>query len=173
MFAAPSPATSRNNYPVLRSRVADKSGTSFFDTVNPAVPFVPSNDVLSPGRPASFGDRFGDWTSSDSGGPRVPYQPAPPGDGNSKRGDADGIPVLRSRLVSRDGAGNASLIPVGLPSEPAPLSQAGRPLGIFSGEPMPDYPVPLPIWGFPDKSASASDEGEDSLNRLIRLLVRK
>jgi hypothetical protein len=47
MFAAPlPPANSDNNVRVLRGRIAGK--------VNPALPFVPPNDVLSPGRPASF-----------------------------------------------------------------------------------------------------------------------
>jgi hypothetical protein len=90
-----------------------------------------------------------------------------------RRGDADNIRLVSSRFMPRDGVGNASPAAASVPSPSGPLSQSGRPLGIFTGEPMPDYPVPLPIWGFPDKSASASDEGEDSLNRLIRLLVRK
>jgi hypothetical protein len=121
----------------------------------------------------SFGDRFGDWTSSPTGGASgSSNQPAPaPEDGNPKRGGAAGFPILRSRVVPR--AGNASPAAMGIPSSSGPLSQSGRPLGIFTGEPMPDYPVPLPIWAFPDKSAAAGDDGEDSLSDLIKLLVRR
>jgi len=36
------------------------------------------------------------------------------------------------------------------PQQPRQQEQAARPLGIFSGKPMPDYPFPPPIWGFPD-----------------------
>ena len=119
----------------------------------------------------SFSDRFGNWTSSLGGSaPRDPYQPAPiPEDGSLRRGDADNIHLVSSRFTPRDSVGNASPAAAGVPSPSGPLSQSGRPLGIFTGEPMPDYPIALPIWGFPDKSASASDDGED----WVRLLIRR
>jgi hypothetical protein len=31
-------------------------------------------------------------------------------------------------------------------------------LGIFSGKPMPDYPVPPPIWGLSDNPQSSGDD---------------
>lgn len=39
-----------------------------------------------------------------------------------------------------------------------PVSPDGRPLGIFSGEPMPQYPFPPPIWGFPEEEARQGSE---------------
>jgi hypothetical protein len=32
------------------------------------------------------------------------------------------------------------------------------PLGLFTGEPMGNYPFPTPSWGFPDKSTEPSRE---------------
>jgi hypothetical protein len=43
------------------------------------------------------------------------------------------------------------------PLAPAAASPA---LGIFSGQPMPDWPVPPPIWGFSDKAKSSEDDDE-------------
>jgi hypothetical protein len=108
-FDAPSdgspPPYARQAAPRLVSRIAGRSGSSFFDTGRPAVPFTPCNDVLSsgsqnffnnrsgnwtslPGAPPnealpadrqnSFNDRFGNWTSSPAGiDPEYPNQPAP------------------------------------------------------------------------------------------------
>jgi hypothetical protein len=176
LSAAPSPpAIPDRNVPVLRSRVAGKPGASFFDNVNQAVPFVPSNEVLSPGRPASFADRFGDWTSFPTGSaPPGPNQPVPPAeDGSSRRGDAGNIRVLTGRLVSRNGAGNPSISPAGFSNQPGPLSQAGRPLGPFTGEPMPNDPLPPSIWDFLDNSRSPRDDREDRFNRWIRPLLQR
>jgi len=44
------------------------------------------------------------------------------------------------------------------PNQPVAPPPAGRPLGIVSGQPMPDYPFPLPIFGFPGKSSAPGDE---------------
>ena len=43
--------------------------------------------------------------------------------------------------------------------QPSLAPQAGRPLGIFTGQPMPDYPLPPSIWGLPDDS-DFSDNGK-------------
>jgi hypothetical protein len=52
------------------------------------------------------------------------------------------------------------------PDQTVPL--ASRPLGIFSGKPMPDYPFPPPIWDFPDKSGASAEDRDDWLARLLR-----
>jgi hypothetical protein len=39
---------------------------------------------------------------------------------------------------------------------------------IVSGQPMPDWPFPPPIWNFPDKSAASGENSEDCLKRLLR-----
>jgi len=84
---------------------------------DPNAPAAATNEVLPPGRPASFDDRFGNWTSySGVGAPLDPNQPV------------------------------------------APSPQAGRPLGLVSGEPMPDYPFPMPIF---DAAGRPSRPGHD------------
>ncbi|CAN7428042.1 hypothetical protein LJR220_003845 [Bradyrhizobium sp. LjRoot220] len=63
----------------LGRRIAGKPEASVFDVGAPAVPFVPSTDVLSRGRPSSLDDRFGNWTSSPAGiTPRNPNLALPP-----------------------------------------------------------------------------------------------
>lgn len=42
-----------------------------------------------------------------------------------------------------------SSAPLG-PYQAVRVSPESRPLGLFSGKPMPDYPFPPPIWGFPE-----------------------
>lgn len=44
------------------------------------------------------------------------------------------------------------------PYQPRPPSGANRPLGIVTGEPMPDWPFPPPIWDFPNKEAATGSE---------------
>jgi hypothetical protein len=44
------------------------------------------------------------------------------------------------------------------PYQPGPQGEAVRPLGIVSGEPMPDWPFPPPIWGFPDRPPTRDEE---------------
>jgi hypothetical protein len=46
----------------------------------------------------------------------------------------------------------------------APPQEDNRPRGIFSGKPMPSYPVPPPIFGFPEPGAP---EDEDRLLQLL------
>ena len=53
------------------------------------------------------------------------------------------------------------------PNQPsAPSPPAGRPLGLVTGEPMPDYPFAPTIFGFPGRSTTSGDED------LFRGLVR-
>lgn len=44
------------------------------------------------------------------------------------------------------------------PYQGVPVSPDGRPLGIFTGQPMRDYPFPPPIWGFPEEEAKQGSE---------------
>jgi hypothetical protein len=45
-----------------------------------------------------------------------------------------------------------------------PPEEGNRPRGIFSGKPMPNYPVPPPIFGFPEPGAP---DDEDWLLQLL------
>jgi murein DD-endopeptidase MepM/ murein hydrolase activator NlpD len=111
----------------LRTYIAGKPASSIFDTGAPGVPAFPPNDALSPGRPASLNDRFGNWTASPEGG----ISPANP-------------------------------------NLPEPPAETGRPLGIVSGQPMPQWVTPPPIFGQRDPSKAPVDEGREWLMRMIR-----
>jgi len=111
----------------LRTYIAGKPASSVFDTGAPGVPAFPPNDALSPGRPASLNDRFGNWTASPEGG----ISPANP-------------------------------------NLPAPPPETGRPLGIVSGQPMPQWITPPPISGQLDRSKAPVDAGREWLMRMIR-----
>ncbi len=59
---------------------------------------------------------------------------------------------------SSDRFGNWTSSPEGIamrnPNLPALSPRPGRPLGIFTGKPMPDYPVPPPIWSLSAPAAA-------------------
>lgn len=65
----------------LSRRIARKPEVSVFETGTPPVPFVPTNDLLSPDTNVSFGDRFGDRASSayGHGSARDTFPPTTPG----------------------------------------------------------------------------------------------
>lgn len=48
--------------------------------------------------------------------------------------------------------------PAGVPNQPTPSPQVNGLPGIVSGQPMPNYPVPPPIWGPPGDSRTTSDD---------------
>ena len=51
-------------------------------------------------------------------------------------------------------------------TQPALPQQGSRPLGLFSGQPMPDWAVPAPIFGLPDRASVRNDSADDrGLNR--------
>jgi hypothetical protein len=103
---------------ILSRRIAGQSPASAFDTSAPA--------VLD--RQDSFGDRFGNFTSSPDGTtPRNPNLAVPPSD-------------------------------------------PGRPLGIFSGKPMPLWTTPPPIWSLPDNSAASGNDDRNWFTTLGGLL---
>ena len=63
--------------------------------------------------------------------------------------------------------------PTAVPDDTVPAAsspQANRPLGIFSGKPMPSYPVPPPIFGLPDRSRVVGDDDENWYARWRRLI---
>jgi hypothetical protein len=69
---------------------------------------------------------------------------------------ADRPPSFDDRFGNRSASSGANA-PVTPSQRLSPPPQAGRPLGIVSGRPMPDYPFP-PIWGFPGESTAPGDE---------------
>jgi hypothetical protein len=116
------PLTSRQTAPRLARRIAGRS-QSFFDTGTSAVPFVSPNNVLSPDRQKSFDNRFGNWASF----PTVPPNEAPSANRHDSFADRFGnwTASPEGGITPRD-----STLPV-------PPPQPGRPLGIFTGRPMP------------------------------------
>jgi hypothetical protein len=94
----------------------------------------------------------------DTGAPAVPFVPTA----------QNLVPASPSAFDDRFGNWTSS------PAVNAPrgryqiVPQASRPLGIFSGKPMPDYPFPPPIWDSPDKSTAAEEGSKDWLARLLR-----
>lgn len=158
-FDAPSdqspPLYARQTAPRLARRIADKS-QSFFDTGAPAVPFVPPNNVLSPDRQNSFDNRFGNWTSSAA---------APP----------NSVPSADRQNSFGERFGNWTSSPAGgisprNPNLPAPPPQPGRPLGIFSGKPMPLWTTPPRLGGLLNNSNAAGNN--DGFNLLAGLVSR-
>jgi hypothetical protein len=102
----------------LGRRIVNPSPASASQATVPAMPFVPSNEGLSPDDRAFFSDRFGNWTSS--GG-----------------------------ITQRN------------PSLPVPSPDPDRPLGIFSGKPMPLWTTPPPLGGLLDNSNAAGNNGRN------------
>lgn len=61
------------------------------------------------------------------------------------------------RLLSRVGGPTLGSVNPLNTNRPVPMPPSGRPLGIFTGKPMPDYPLPASIWGLPDNSDSSGN----------------
>jgi hypothetical protein len=148
---AASPGT-RTNDRVLRGRVASNPATSVFDGGAPAVPYVPPGATFAPGRQDSFGDRFGNWTSPQANAPQT---------------DPSKIRVLSGYVTAPDG----SLLPLTIPKQAQ--RQPGRSAGAVTSQPMPDHPVPPPIFGLPDRSTASSDDMDDWFSRWIKPLMRQ
>jgi len=89
----------------------------------------------------------------DIGVPAVPFVP-------SDRADfSDGLPSLPVRFLTRVDSPN--------PGQAALPQQAARPLGLVSGQPMPDWPFPPPIFDFPSKSVATNENSEDRLCKCV------
>jgi hypothetical protein len=92
------------------------------------------------------------------------------------QGDAQSIRSLSRRVVPEGNDGNFSR--PGIPSPFVPLSQSGRARGLVTGEPMPQWPVPPPIWDFPDRfgddreSPDLNGSSTPTLDQYIRYLSR-
>jgi hypothetical protein len=108
--------------------------------------------------PANFADRFGNWASVAGGvlgnvapSNATPLKPGPRSeipDGVTPTGDDAPADIPVRRLVSSPAVSAPSLAP----ASPLPL------LGIFSGKPMRDYPVPPPIFQSRDPSPPEDNE---------------
>jgi hypothetical protein len=111
----------------------------------PAVPFVPPNNVLSPDRQNSFDNRFGNWASF----PTVPPNEAPSANRHDSFADRFGnwTASPEGGIILRDS------------NLPVPPPQPGRPLGIFTGKPMPSWTTPPPLGGlFNNSNASGNND---------------
>lgn len=92
--------------------------------------------------------------------------------------DAQSFRALSRRVVPGGSDGNGFFSRSGTPNPFAPLSQSGRPLGLVTGEPMPQWPVSQPIWNFPDRfgdgraSPNSSGSPIPMLEQYIRYLNR-
>jgi hypothetical protein len=104
--------------------------------------------------------------------PAAPSQPlddtrslAVPADGSANADDAKDIRVLRRFDLAPDGSWVASPLPA------SDQPQDARPLGLFSGKPMANYPPP-PIFGFQDRSPG-TDDGDDFFSCYIKPLLQQ
>lgn len=148
-LASPSQATAtpgRTNNRVLSSRIVGKPDTSIFDTGAPAAPYVPPSASLAPSHRDPFDDRLGNSTSS---------QVRPP------HADLRNIRELSSPVLPPGWSRSPPGAPNKVPQQPGPL-------GIFTGPPLPDYPVPPAILGLPGRSAASDDDTDDWFARWIK-----
>lgn len=83
----------RKPVPYLGQHVVGKPEASIFDVGARAVPFVPSNEGVSPHRQNSLDNRFGNWNSSPTGiTPRNPNLPLPQAEPGMPPGISSGKP---------------------------------------------------------------------------------
>jgi hypothetical protein len=130
------------------------SQASIFDTGAPAVPLGGVlkyfNERMVPPIAQEPAGRFLD---SAAGTDPEPVRDTP-------TNVAPGLPRL-TRMVSSAFAGSN-------PPNPTPAPQPGQPLGLFTGEPMPDWSVPPPIFDFGDRRGQQDAKGiVDSVSRRI------
>jgi hypothetical protein len=173
----------------LGRSVVGEPEPSTFDEGTSAVPFVPSNDVLSPDRQSSLDDRFGNWTASSAGiTPRNPNLPPPvvepgrplgifggkpmplwttppPIRGSTDFSEAPDIDTKPIRYVSRrDGK-----------PPPASISDTGAPAAQFvlpdqlnnSSGGRTDWAAALAGLALPQQRRNASVSGNDALSRAV------
>ena len=76
--------------------------------------------------------------------------------------DPTAVRILARRTASQGGLAARN------PNLPAALSEPDRPLGIVSGQPMPEWVTPPPIFGPRERSNAPVDESRERLMRMIR-----
>jgi hypothetical protein len=109
--------------------------------------------------PGQIGDGnglgVGDWRFAFAGvDPSNPLQPVPP-----PQTDSQPAP----RLVRVNPSPAAGTTP-GNPNLPNPSSGSGRPLGLFTGKPMPQWTVPPPLGGLPGNFNPPAGNSGDALS---------
>jgi hypothetical protein len=90
----------------------------------------------------------------DTGAPAVPLVPS---DNPDFPGSLPGLLAKSLTCIDPRNPGQAAL-----------PQQTTKPLGLVSGEPMPDYPFRLPIWGQSDRSGPPDEDSEDWLAGWLR-----
>jgi len=118
-----------------------RSRLSPFDSRAPAVPFVPPAGVSPNPVQPGASPRPNDATQSDPRNIRVLSRIPPPG----------ATPPL--------------------PDNATTSQQAAGPADLVSGQPMPDYPVPL--FGLPDRPAASGDDMDDWYTRWVKPLLQQ
>lgn len=125
----PAPPTAGENFPRLGRRTSSQSPSSVFDSGAPAVPFVPSDDPdFSGGLPGRLAAVLAGMGQTQAAAPPI---------------DEGTQGISGARSAPRLARVNGSNSPAPAIAANLPPPEAGRPLGIFSGEPMPamDYPA--------------------------------
>jgi hypothetical protein len=109
-----------------------------------------ANSPIASDNPANFAERYGNWALSPADALGGIGADAPTSR-NPDRGQRSEIPNPERRLVNLASSASIDAPP------PAPVSPPPPP-GIFSGQPMQDYPMRPPIFVTDDRSLSDDDE---------------
>jgi len=135
----PPPPFASENFRYLGRHIAGKPASSVFETGSPAVPYDPSNKVLSPDQKNSFGDRFGNWSA-------LPAVPSNEGLTTDRRNSFD----------NRFGTWSSS--PAGItprnPNLPLQRPDPGTPRGMIDGS--------IPVGGLAGRIAALSGIDPDN-----------
>jgi hypothetical protein len=92
------------------------------------------------------------------------YDPNAPVTQLNEMPSANNLPSFSDRFGNWTSSPSASS-PLGPYQPVAPPPQPGKAVGIITGQPMPDIPLPPSVWGLPDDTGKPGDE-EWSLRRL-------
>ena len=116
-----------------------ENDASIPDVIAAASPSSPDNRRYLSRRTASQASAF------DTGAPATPFVPSNEG-------------LSFDRSASFDNRFGSWPSTQGV-TQPGLQQQAARPLGLFSGQPMPDWPVPPPIFVLPDPANAPDNDG--------------
>ena len=133
----------------------DRPGDRFFNPFDqaPVAGFVPlPNAPVASDDPAFFADRYGNWAAKPGLDNNNISAPAPQAPNPGKRSETDDTPVRILSRVNPSPASASSDAPTLAPPPAPPL------LGIFSGKPMPNWPVRPSIFVTDDRSDPDDDE---------------